>query len=430
MRRCSLLLGLVVLACPPAACARVVAIAGADRAATFTDVSNGTVAEVALPGRARTVAVAPDGSRAWFGVGARVVPVDLASRQAGAPIRVGGRVTALAVSSDGARVYAARPGGIAVIGTSEVIHVDGTPRALAISRGGTRLAALSGPRIVVVDVERARVVRRVRLRASALAYSPRGALWVLAGRRLVALGGGVVQLGRGYGGGLAIGTDGRRAYVGAARGFGRTAVADLRTGRVRTRIATGHGPGFPAVAPDGVRVYVANGGQHTIAVLSAVRDRRLGTQRLPASVRPLAIAVQPGLAEQVGTPGNDTIKGARGRDFVFGGPGNDLLDGGPSSDSIAGEEGDDRMIGGSGNDTIAGGTGGDTLFGRDGDDAIRGDAGRDRIYGSDGADTIDGGSGDDRISGGDGADEIVAGPGADVVLAGRGDDTVRVADGD
>ena len=370
-----LLLGLVVLACPPAACARLVAIAGADRAATFTDVSNGAVAQVALPGRARTVAVAPDGSRAWFGVGARVVPVDLASRQAGAPIRVGGRVTALAVSSDGARVYAARPGGIAVIGTSEVIHVDGTPRALAISRGGTRLAALSGPRIVVVDLERARVVRRVRLRASALAYSPRGALWVLAGRRLVALGGGVVQLGAGYGGGLAIGTDGRRAYVGAARGFGRTAIADLRTGRVRARIATGRGPGFPAVAPDGVRVYVANGGQHTIAVLSAVRDRRLGTQRLPASVRPLAIAVQPGLAEQVGTPGNDTIKGtrgddrivglegddtldgARGRDFVFGGPGNDLLDGGPSSDTIDGEDGDDRMIGGSGNDTITGGAG-------------------------------------------------------------------------
>src|SRR6478672_5130186 len=184
MRRWSLLLPLLAVCAAPAH-ARVVAIAGADRAATFTDVSNGAVAQVALPGRARTVAVAPDGSRAWFGVGARVVPVDLASRQAGAPIRVGGRVTALAVSSDGARVYAARPGGIAVIGTSEVIHVDGTPRALAISRGGTRLAALSGPRIVVVDLQRARVVRRVRLRASALAYSPRGALWLLAGRRLV-----------------------------------------------------------------------------------------------------------------------------------------------------------------------------------------------------------------------------------------------------
>src|SRR6476469_6701615 len=124
MRRWPLLLGLVVLACPPAACARLVAVAGADRAATFTDVSNGAVAQVALPGRARTVAVAPDGSRAWFGVGSRVVAVDLASREAAPPIAAGGRVGALAVSPDGARVYTARPGGIAVIGTDEVIHVD------------------------------------------------------------------------------------------------------------------------------------------------------------------------------------------------------------------------------------------------------------------------------------------------------------------
>src|SRR6476646_5151926 len=156
MRRWPLLLGLVVLAWPPAACARVVAIAGADRAATFTDVSNGAVAQVALPGRARTVAVAPDGSRAWFGVGSRVIAVDLAGRQAAAPISVGGRVTALAAAPDG-RVYAARRGAIAVVGTPGVILLHGTPRALAISRGGTRLAALAGPRVLVFDLTRGRV---------------------------------------------------------------------------------------------------------------------------------------------------------------------------------------------------------------------------------------------------------------------------------
>ena len=76
----------VVLAClagalAPAAAARVVVVAGGDRAATLVDVStNAVVARVALPGRARTVAVAADGSRAWVGVGSRVFPIDLASR--------------------------------------------------------------------------------------------------------------------------------------------------------------------------------------------------------------------------------------------------------------------------------------------------------------------------------------------------------------
>src|SRR6476659_7328824 len=121
MRRWSLLLPLLAVCAAPAR-ARVVAIAGGDRAATFTDVSDGSVARVALPGRARTVAVAPDGSRAWFGVGSRVIAVDLAGRQAAAPISVGGRVTALAAAPDG-RVYAGRRGAIAAVGTPGVIRL-------------------------------------------------------------------------------------------------------------------------------------------------------------------------------------------------------------------------------------------------------------------------------------------------------------------
>src|SRR5512133_1061773 len=104
MRRRSLVLPLALLACAPSAEARLVAIAGGDRTATFTDVSDNRVARVALPGRARTVAVSPDGSRAWFGVGSRVVAVDLASRSAAAPIALRGRITSLAISPDGERL--------------------------------------------------------------------------------------------------------------------------------------------------------------------------------------------------------------------------------------------------------------------------------------------------------------------------------------
>src|SRR4051794_22136397 len=141
MRRSLPLLALLaLLACAPVAGARVVVVAGADRAATLTDVSTDRVAgRVALPGRARTVAVAPDGSRAWLGVGSQVVPVDLSARIARAPIPVGARVTALAVSPDGARLYAAVRGQITTIDTAgtaasgAIRTPGGTVRAIAAS---------------------------------------------------------------------------------------------------------------------------------------------------------------------------------------------------------------------------------------------------------------------------------------------------------
>src|SRR4051794_12285573 len=160
MRRTLPLLALLALvACVPAASARVVVIAGGDRAATLTDVSTDRVAgRIALPGRARTVAVAPDGSRAWLGAGSRVVPVDLTARVAAAPIAIGARIPGLAVSPDGARLYAARRGQIATIDTagpavSGRIRTPGaTARALTASRDGTRLAALSGDRLLLISL--------------------------------------------------------------------------------------------------------------------------------------------------------------------------------------------------------------------------------------------------------------------------------------
>jgi DNA-binding beta-propeller fold protein YncE len=292
MRRPLLSLALLAAAVPAASApARVVVIAGGDRFATLTDVStNAVVARVALPGRAHTVALAPDGSRAWLGAGRLLVPVDLATRAAGTPVVLRGRVTALAMSPDGTRLLAARRGAIDLVGEGSIPTPGATARALAVSPDGTRVAALAGSRLLVADLQRRRVVRQRRLPgARSLAYSPTGRLWALAAGRLA--GRSAIHVGRQFGGGLAISADGRRAYVGAARGFSHTAVIDLRRGRVRARIATGAGPGFPAVAPDGVRVYVGNRALHTIAVLSAVSDRRLGTQRLPRSVHPVAVAV-------------------------------------------------------------------------------------------------------------------------------------------
>src|SRR5438046_3121682 len=117
MRR-RLLVLLPALLCAPCAQARLVVIAGGDRAATFTDVSTNGVTQVALPGRARAVAVSPDGSRAWFAVGSRVIAIDLSSRATAAPITLRGRISSLAISRDGERLYAARRGAIDTIETA------------------------------------------------------------------------------------------------------------------------------------------------------------------------------------------------------------------------------------------------------------------------------------------------------------------------
>ena len=92
--------------------------------------------------------------------GSRVFPIDLASRTPGVPISIGGRVTALAVTPDGTKLYAARRGAIAAVDaatgavTAAIAVGAAAPRALATSPDGRRLAALSGSRLVLADLQR------------------------------------------------------------------------------------------------------------------------------------------------------------------------------------------------------------------------------------------------------------------------------------
>src|SRR5829696_2054854 len=479
---------LLVLALVPAAAqARVVVVASSDGAQITDAASNAVVARLAL-GRSSAAAAAPDGSAAFVAAGDRVVRIDLGSRAATGEVAAGGPVADLAMSADGTRLYAARRGGVAVL-DPRTLTVLGTiplgrarPRGIAVSADATLAALVVDDRHVgVVSLIQGRLLRRVRVsRPSGVAFGPSGTnVWVsqpgARGGRLLRLGAdgrflARWRIGRRVGGGrLVLTRNGRHVVLGGDAGQTVAAIFDLRRQRVIARVRTGRGPGRPAVSEDGTRIYVADGGDRTVSVLSALSFRRLVVQRLAGGARPAGVAPQPGLALLRGTEGPDVISGTRGRDLVdglggddrlsggrerdtlLGGPGNDVLSGGASDDLLDGGDGDDRMTAGAGNDRLLGGPGNGTADGGRGNDRVGGGDGHDRLDGGDGDDTIaagagddrivedglgndpllDGGAGDDYVSGGRGSDRrILGGDGNDTLLGESGSETIDAGPGD
>ena len=72
-----------------------------DNAVLLDTRSNSALGSVALPGRTRAVAVAPDGGRAFVAAGATVSVIDLNARLGAGSILMGGSPLAVAVSPDG-----------------------------------------------------------------------------------------------------------------------------------------------------------------------------------------------------------------------------------------------------------------------------------------------------------------------------------------
>jgi len=170
-------------------------------------------------------------------------------------------------------------------------------------------------------------------------------------------------------------------------------------------------------------------------------------------------------ALQIGTPGDDNIRGTAKKDLLVGGEGDDVLTGFGGNDVLVGGAGADILRGSSGtnfasyvdatvgltaslldpsdntgdakgdvyyqirgltgssfNDTLIGnatvnilegGDGDDVLHGGDGADTLEGGAGSDKLYGGDKNDVLDGGAGDDWLFGGKGYDVFTGGAGAD-----------------
>src|SRR3954451_17345336 len=183
-----------------AASARVVLVATGDGAATLTDVAtNQVAARIPLGGRTRATAAAPDGSRSHVAAGVGVVAIALTTRQPVGAATLAGAPSALAVSADGLRLYAARPGAIDVIDSATFsvlasvrLPRTSNPTSLAVSGDGTRAAATIDRRhVAIVSLQRGVILKRVEVaNPGAVAYAPGDDdVWVAspaaAGGRLV-----------------------------------------------------------------------------------------------------------------------------------------------------------------------------------------------------------------------------------------------------
>jgi CSLREA domain-containing protein len=104
------------------------------------------------------------------------------------------------------------------------------------------------------------------------------------------------------------------------------------------------------------------------------------------------------VANRVGTPGNDVLRGTSGPDVFLGFEGNDRIKGLGGNDQACGGKGKDTLVGGKGKDRLAGGDGADRLFGGDASDQLRGGGGADALNGGAGRDRCAGGSGKDRAA--------------------------------
>lgn len=156
---------------------------------------------------------------------------------------------------------------------------------------------------------------------------------------------------------------------------------------------------------------------------------------------------------EMGTPGDDTIRGTVFADHLAGAAGQDSLWGGAGDDALNGGAGGDTLDGGAGSDTAdygAAATGvtadlatpaqnmgdatGDTyiavenLSGSMWRDDLRGDAGGNVLWGVGGDDLLAGRSGADTLDGGDGDDTLTGGTGADVLDGGNGRDVADYSD--
>jgi Ca2+-binding RTX toxin-like protein len=466
-----------------AAQARVALIATQTNDAALLDVATGKVTKkVALPGPTTAVAVTRDGKVGFAAGGGALLAIDLRGGDVTVPSSPstapsGGAVAAdtgpkqlagaapivaVGVSPGGGNVYAISGTRLfridaRTLAVQRTVALHGKALGLAISNDGSLAAVpLKGGRVAMVDLQRGKLLRRVTVKGAAGAAFAAGRAWITTtngrlrtitpGAKKASKGKGIA-LGKGVGGALALSPDGSQLAIGAAVNGRKAAFVDVATHAVH-HLRAGRGPGIPAWAPDGSRVYVADRGAGTLSLVSPYAHRRLGTVALPAGLKAYDVTIQPGLALVLGTmgadvllgtrspdlleglAGDDRLVGGRDNDILHGGDGNDRLEGGPYDDRLTGGAGDDQLNGSSGNDAIngddgldtaSGGTGNDRIHGGPQDDHLDGGAGDDRIYGEAGNDFIDGGSfgNDPRLYGGDGDDTIHGGRGSDRIIKGN-----------
>ncbi|OBF57874.1 hypothetical protein A5778_04710 [Mycolicibacterium monacense] len=270
----------------------------ADRSITVFDADTlGSARVVAVGGTPGLVAVAED--RAYVTTSSlhddAVTVVDTRVGTVIARYPLAFTATAMTISPDGKRVYIGRTGDqdvdVAVLDTAaerfgtigigyrpgttvDAVRVDAAGRRLYVATTG-----LAGSALLTVDIETARVVRRLRLPSPIrdLALGRDGLAYVLRSDRryggsidVIDLGANVVIDSVAIGGAptqLTVSPDGSRAYV---VDYDRVAVFDAMTSEVVDEITGEGSPACVAVREDGRRIYVAD---HAGAMTSLATPR-------------------------------------------------------------------------------------------------------------------------------------------------------------
>ena len=182
-----LLLAFAMLLCVPAAAsARVVIVATDTSNAVLIDTrTNAVVGSVALPGKTRAVAAAPDGTRGYLAAGATVSIIDLAARRGAGSATLPGTPLALAVTADGTQIWAARKGALDLVDIATARRIGerklaGTPVDMAIT-DDRAVVVQAGGKVAILDLGTGRLVRRVNIAGAAgVSIDADGRAWVSA----------------------------------------------------------------------------------------------------------------------------------------------------------------------------------------------------------------------------------------------------------
>jgi autotransporter-associated beta strand protein/YVTN family beta-propeller protein len=232
----------LTIANPHAAHAQVTSYAfvpnlSSDFVTVIDTASNTVVGSVSVPGGSRSVAITPDGRRAYLvGAWAEVVqPIDVATRMAiGSPIFTGGQPLGIAIAPDGLKAYVARqsPASVSVINLAT--HIVGPTmthpdmllaRGLAFTPDGQKAYVTAGTGLFPIDPSTQTIGARISLH----------------------------QLS-----GIAITPDGQTAYA-AAHAVGGVVIADAALGTiVPPTLVIGGSPGQVAFSAGGQFAYVAD----------------------------------------------------------------------------------------------------------------------------------------------------------------------------
>ncbi len=310
---CLALAALLALCAPASARDAYVANSGDGTVSVIDTGTNAAISTIAVGGEPVDIAITPDGKRAWVvdAAGGSVSVIDTATRTVvQGPIEVGLAPRGIAITPNGGRAYVTNSGDdtVTVLNTAsfgpvgEPIPVGKEPDGVAISPdGGAAFVAQRGGDISVIDANSATVVDTITdaLGPSRLTIGPRGGRAFVTNSASSSVTAFNPASRTVVGAPISVGTE--PAGI-ASDPSGSFAYAASPVESTLTQIDAGIGAPigapleFPgangvAIAADGLRGYVTNGGGSSVSVLDT--NRSLAAGAITVGTKPVAVSVVP-----------------------------------------------------------------------------------------------------------------------------------------